>query len=96
MSNETSFLALQNNVLLQQNDLLQQNRNMSKKVIENNFQTDLLAKRNEEMASQVTVAQNTSNVLQEAFNTTSSKAEKTALQIGTVFKEGMHGFLYNP
>lgn len=94
MSNETSFLALQNNALLQQNDLLQQNRNMSKKVIENNFQTDLLAKKTEEMTSQVTVAQNTSNVLQEA--TTSSKTEKTATQIGTVFEEGMHGLLCNP
>ena len=68
MSNENliaSFLALQDNIIFQQNDLLQQNRDTSK--------IDSLVKKNEELTSHVSVAQNASKILQEAFKTTSSK-----------------------
>ena len=76
MSNENlirSFLALQDNLLLQENDLSQQNRDMSKNLLEITSKIDSLVKKNEELTSQPTVAQNTSEVLQEAFNTMSSK-----------------------
>ena len=71
MSNENliaSFLALQDNIILRQNDLLQQNRDISSKI-------DSLAEKNEELTSHVSVAQNASKILQEAFNTTSSKQQ---------------------
>ena len=76
MSNENliaSFLALQDNIILQQNDLLQQNRDISKKLLEITSKIDSLAKKNEELTSHVSVAQNASKILQEAFKTTSSK-----------------------
>ena len=53
----TSFLALQDNIILQQNDLLQQNRDISKKLLEMS-KIDLLVKKNEQLTSQVSVAQN--------------------------------------
>ena len=46
---------------------------MSKKFLEITCKIDSLVKKNEELTSQVTVAENTSKVLQEAFNTTDSK-----------------------
>ena len=46
---------------------------MSKKFLEITSKIGSLGKKNEELASQVTVAQSTSKVLQEAFNTTGSK-----------------------
>ena len=76
MSNENliaSFLALQDNVMLQQNDLSQQNRDILKKLLEITSRIDSLAKKNEELTSHVSVAQNASKILQEAFKTTSSK-----------------------
>ena len=76
MSNENliaSFLALQDNIILQQNDLLQQNRDISKKLMEITCKIDSLAKKNEEITSNVSVAQNGSKILQEAFKTTSRK-----------------------
>ena len=66
-------MALQDNIILQQNDLLQQNRDISKKLLEITSKIDLLAKENEELTSHVSVAQNASKILQEAFKTTSSK-----------------------
>ena len=74
MSNENliaSFLALQE--MLQQNDLSQQNRDILKKLLEITSKIDSLAKKNEELTSHVSVAQNASKILQEAFKTTSSK-----------------------
>ena len=68
-----SFVALQDNIILQQNDLLQQNRDISKKLLEITPKTDSLAKSNEELKSDVSVAQNASKILQEAFKTTNSK-----------------------
>ena len=59
MSNENliaPFLALQDNIIFQQNDLLQQNRDISKKLLEITSKTDSLAKRNEELKSDVSVA----------------------------------------
>ena len=76
MSNENliaSFSALQDNVMLQQNDLLQQNRDILKKLLEITSKIDSLAKKNEELTSHVSVAQNASKILREAFKTTSSK-----------------------
>ena len=76
MSNENliaSFSALQDNVMLQQNDLLQQNRDILKKILEITSKIDSLAKKNEELTSHVSVAQNASKILKEAFKTTSSK-----------------------
>ena len=76
LSNENliaSFVALQDNIILQQNDLLQQNRDISKKLLEITPKTDSLAKSNEELKSDVSVAQNASKILQEAFKTTNSK-----------------------
>ena len=76
MSNENliaSFLALQDNIILQQNDLLQQNRDISKKLLETTSKIDSLAKKNEELTSHVSVTQNASKILQEAFKTMSSK-----------------------
>ena len=76
MSNENliaSFLALQDIIILQQNDLLQQNRDITKKSLEITSKIDFLVKKNEDLTSNVSVAQNSSKVLQEAFNTTSSK-----------------------
>ena len=76
MSNENliaSFLALQDSIILQQNDLLQQNRDISKKLLEITSKIGSLVKKNEEVTSHVSVAQNASNVLQEVYNTTSSK-----------------------
>ena len=63
MSNEniSSFLVLQDNIILKQNDLLQQNREMLKKLYPNRVGT---------------VAQNTSKVLQEAFKTINSKLKE--------------------
>lgn len=46
---------------------------MSKKFLEITSKIDSLVKKNEELTSQVTVAENTSKVLQEAFNATDSK-----------------------
>ena len=66
-------MELQDNIPLQQNDLLQQNRDISKKLLEITSKFDSLKKKNEELTSQLTVAQNTLKVLQEAFNNTSSK-----------------------
>ena len=74
MSNENliaSFLALQE--MLQQNDLSQQNRDILKKLLEITSKIDSLAKKNEELTSHVSVAQNASKILQEVFKTTSSK-----------------------
>ena len=68
-----SFLALQDNIILQQNHLLQQNRDISKKLLEITSKIDSLAKSNDELKSDVSVAQNASKILQEAFKTTSSK-----------------------
>ena len=76
MSNENlipSFLALQNNIIPQQNDLLQQNRDIPKKLLEKTSKIDSLAKKSEELTSHVSVAQNASKILQEAFKTMSSK-----------------------
>ena len=76
MKNENliaSFLALQDNIILQQNDLLQQNRDILKKLLEIMSKIDSLAKKNEELTSHVSVAQNTLKILQEAFKTRSSK-----------------------
>ena len=76
ISNENliaSFLALQDNIILQQNDLLQQNRDISKKLLEITSKVDLLVKKNEDLTSQVSMAQNALKILQEAFNTTSSR-----------------------
>ena len=76
MSNENliaSFLALQDSIILQQNDLLQQNRDISKKLLEITSKIGSLVKKNVEVTSHVSVAQNASNVLQEVYNTTSSK-----------------------
>lgn len=53
--------------------MFQQNSGMSKKFLEITSKIDSLVKKNEELTSQVTVAENTSKVLQEAFNTTDSK-----------------------
>ena len=83
MSNENlivSFLALQDNVILQQNDLLQQNRDISKKLLEITSKTDSLGKGNEELKSDVSVAQNASKILQEAFKATSSKLSELERQ----------------
>ena len=68
-----SFLGLRDNILLQQNDLLQRNRDMSKKLLEIMSKINSLVKKNEELTSQLAMAQNSSKVLQEAFNTMSSK-----------------------
>ena len=79
MSNENliaSFLALQVNIILQQNDLLQQNRDISKKLLEITSKIVSLAKKNQELTSHVSVAQNASKILQEAFKTTNSKLEE--------------------
>lgn len=67
------FLALHDNTILEQNCLFQQNSGMSKKFLEITCKIDSLVKKNEELTSQVTVAENTSKVLQEAFNTMDSK-----------------------
>ena len=53
--------------------MLQQNRDISKKLLEITSKIDSLAKKNEELISHVSVAQNASKILQEAFKTTSSK-----------------------
>ena len=61
MSNENiiaSFLALQYNIMLQQNDFLRQDRDISKKLLEITSKTDFLAKKNEELTSHVSSAQN--------------------------------------
>ena len=67
------FLALKDNIILQRNDLLQQNRDISKKLLEITSKIDSLAKKNEELTSHVSVAQNASKILQEALKTASSK-----------------------
>ena len=59
----TSFLALQDNIILQQN-LLQPNRDISKILLEITPKIDSLAKKNKELTSHVSVAQNTSKILQ--------------------------------
>ena len=76
MTNENliaSFLALQDNIILQQNDLLQQNRDISEKLLEITSKIDWLAKKNEDLTSHVSVAQNASKILQEALKTTGGK-----------------------
>ena len=70
ISNENliaSFLTLQDNVILQQDDLLQQNKHILKKLLEITSKIDSLAKKNEESTSHVSVTQNASKTLQEAF-----------------------------
>ena len=70
MSNEnikSSFLALQENVLLQKNDLLQQNKEVSKQLSDLTTKFESIVKQNEELASKVAVAQNISKFLQESF-----------------------------
>ena len=49
------------------------NWDMLKKLLEITSKIDLLVMKNEELTSQLTVAQNTSKVQQQAFNTISSK-----------------------
>ena len=49
------------------------NWDMLKKLLEITSKIDLLVMKNEELTSQLTMAQNTSKVLQQAFNTISSK-----------------------
>ena len=76
MSNEiliASFLELKDNIILQQNDLLPQNRDISKKLLEITSKIDLIVKRNEKLKSDVSVAENASKTLKEAFKNTSSK-----------------------
>ena len=68
-----SFLALQDKIFRQQNDYLQQNRDISKKLLERTSKIDSLAKKNEELTCHVSVAQNASKILQEAFKATSGK-----------------------
>ena len=83
MSNENLiafFLALQDNIILQQNDLLQQNRDISKKLLEITSKIDSLAKKNEELTSHVSVAQNASKILPETFKTTNSKLVELEIQ----------------
>ena len=64
-----SFLALQynqynqDNIILQQNDLLQQIRDISKKLLEITSNIESLVKKNEELTSHVSVAQNASKIL---------------------------------
>ena len=70
MSNEnikSSFLTLQENVLLQKNDLLQQNKEVSKQLSDLTTKFESIVKQNEELASKVAVAQNISKFLQESF-----------------------------
>ena len=70
MSNEnikSSFLALQENVLLQKNDLLQQNKEVSKQLSDLTTKFESIVTQNEELASKVAVAQNISKFLQEPF-----------------------------
>lgn len=70
MSNEnikSSFLALQENVLLQKNDLLQLNKEVSKQLSDLTTKFESIVKQNEELASKVAVAQNISKFLQESF-----------------------------
>ena len=67
------FLALQDNIIFQRNDLLQQNRDISKNLLEITSKIDSLAKKNEELTSHVSVAQNASKILQKALKTASSK-----------------------
>ena len=70
MSNEnikSSFLALQENVLLQKNDLLQQNKEVSKQLSDLTTKFESIVTQNEELASKVAVAQNISKFLQESF-----------------------------
>ena len=59
----TSFLALQDNIIIQQN-LLQPNRDISKILLEITSKIDSLAKKNKELTSHDSVAQNTSKILQ--------------------------------
>ena len=77
MSNENliaSFSALQDNIILLQNYLFQQNRDISKKLLEIVPKIDRRSTNHvNKLTCHVSVAQNASKVLQEAFSTTSSK-----------------------
>ena len=53
--------------------MIKQNRDISKKLLEITSKIDLLGKKNEELKSHVSVAQNASKMLQEGFKTTCSK-----------------------
>ena len=68
-------MALQDNIILQKNDLLHQKRDISKMLLEITSKIDSLTKKNEWRVKQVmvSVAQNASKILQEAFKTTSRK-----------------------
>ena len=76
MSNEniiSTFLELQENVVLLQNDLLQQNKEISTHLSYLTTRFESIVKQNEELSSKVAVAQNTSKILQEAFQKTNEK-----------------------
>ena len=68
-----SFLAVQDNILLQPNDLVQLNNDISKTLLEITSKIDSLIKKYKDLTSQLTMTKNTSKVLQETLDTTSSK-----------------------
>ena len=68
-----SFLAVQDNVLLQPNDLVQLSNDISKTLLEITSKIDSLIKKYKDLTSQLTMTKNTSKVLQETLDTTSSK-----------------------
>ena len=73
MSNKniiSSFLVLQENILVQQHDILEQNKEINQKLLEIISRFDFLVKQNEKLSSEVDISKNTSKVLQEAFQKT--------------------------
>ena len=74
MSNEniiSSFLALQENILVHQHDFLEQNKEINQKLLDITSRFDLLVKENEKLSSEI--SKYTSKVLQESFQNTNDK-----------------------
>ena len=68
MSNEniiSSYLVLQENILVQQRDILKQNKEISQKLFEITSRFGFLV--NENLSGEVDISKNTSKVLQEAY-----------------------------
>ena len=76
MSNEniiSSYLVLQENILVQQHDILKQNKEISQKLLEITSRFGFSVNQNENLSSELDISKNTSKVLQEAFQKTKGK-----------------------
>ena len=69
----SSYLVLQENILVQQHDILKQNKEISQKLLEITSRFGFSVNQNENLSSELDISKNTSKVLQEAFQKAKGK-----------------------